>query len=107
MGNRIREMREDRGLSQERLGEMIGHNKNYISRLEKQSRRFRVDQLYRLADALECHPAELLDDSVALRADEAEIIGRFRGLGERDKGIAYRMIESLDQPTPDDNDRDA
>lgn len=67
----LREWRKHRGYTQERLAEMIGTSKGYLSDLERGVRRWNQDLLEQLAEALSCAPADLLridpsqgDDSI-------------------------------------------
>lgn len=61
--NRIREIREDRGLTQEQLAERCNSTKATISKLELSQRGLSQTWLYRLATALECHWVELIEDT--------------------------------------------
>lgn len=61
LGGRIRQMRMASGISAARLSQALGHGPSYISRYETGQREVRVWDLYRIADALGIHPADLLD----------------------------------------------
>jgi transcriptional regulator with XRE-family HTH domain len=52
-GNRIREIREQRGLSQEQLAELMGINRSTLSKIETGKFAITIDYLYRLAWHLE------------------------------------------------------
>jgi transcriptional regulator with XRE-family HTH domain len=56
----LKQWREYRGLSQQRLADRIESSKGYISDLERGNRRYNQDLLEALADALSCEPADLL-----------------------------------------------
>ncbi|HAH11529.1 MAG TPA: hypothetical protein DCL48_15655 [Alphaproteobacteria bacterium] len=56
----LKQWREYRGLSQQRLADRIESSKGYISDLERGIRRYNQDLLEALADALNCDPADLL-----------------------------------------------
>lgn len=56
----LKQWREYRGLSQQRLADRIESSKGYISELERGIRRYNQDLLETLADALNCDPADLL-----------------------------------------------
>lgn len=58
--NRIREVRRQRKLSQEVLGEMVGCTNQQISNLENGRVQLTHDWLRRLAKALHCAPADFL-----------------------------------------------
>ena len=81
MPNRIRELRQELGLSQEALGNRIGVTKVTISDLERGKMRLDVDYMRRIAHALDVELADLLptsDNPGALSADERKLIDRLR-----------------------------
>lgn len=57
-GMRVRDMRRARGLSQERLAEMAGVHRTYVSSVERGQRNVGLDNIHALARALEVSPAE-------------------------------------------------
>lgn len=59
-GVRVRELRDARGLSQERLGQEAALHRTYIGSLERGERNVSMVNLYRLATALGVPAAELL-----------------------------------------------
>lgn len=61
MRNRLREIRERAGLTQEELGALVGHDKTVISRLELGKRRITLEWMKKLSDALKVSPVELID----------------------------------------------
>ena len=48
-GNKIREIREQRGLSQEQLAELMGINRSTLSKIETGKFAITIDYLYKLA----------------------------------------------------------
>ncbi len=61
MGNKIKEIRKKRGITQEKLAELIGTSYKYIQRIEgKNPPDIRLTTIERLAKALKIKPAELL-----------------------------------------------
>ncbi len=62
MGREIRRHRDAKGLSQEKLAEIAGLNRNYIGFVERAERSPRVVTIFRIAHALGLHPAELMRD---------------------------------------------
>lgn len=59
-GHRVRALRLERGLTQERLAEHAGLHRTYISSLERGQRNVAVLNVLRLAAALNVDPAELI-----------------------------------------------
>jgi len=58
-GERLRELRTERGLSQERLAELAGLDRNYIGQIERAERNVALVNIVRIAKALEAEPAEM------------------------------------------------
>lgn len=59
-GQRLRELRLERELSQEKLGELAGLDRTYISSAEAGRRNVSLRTIHKLADALEVDPACLI-----------------------------------------------
>ncbi len=61
LGHVIRQRREDIGLSQEKLGEMVDCHRNYVGLIERGQQNVTIDMLGRFAVALECKISTLLE----------------------------------------------
>lgn len=59
-GERLRELRLARGLSQEDLADAAGLDRTYVSSCERGKRNISLTNIYRLARALGVEPAELV-----------------------------------------------
>lgn len=73
--NRIRELREAKGLTQTDLAAAAGTDKSMVGRLEKGSRRLTTRWMERLAPALGVPPAALMDASVSSTNGAAQATG--------------------------------
>ncbi len=78
LGQRLRALRKQRGLSQERLGALSGLSGKFIGEVERGEKSISVDSLYHVAEALGV-PLRLLTDVAAGRrattpSEEAEKI---------------------------------
>jgi transcriptional regulator with XRE-family HTH domain len=54
----LRQLRHDRGLSQEELADRAGINRNYVGMLEREQHAATVDMLEKLAAILDIDPTE-------------------------------------------------
>lgn len=61
LGKKIRELRNAAGLSQERLGEITGLDRTYISGIERGVRNPAIRNLEKLAKALKVKVSDLID----------------------------------------------
>jgi transcriptional regulator with XRE-family HTH domain len=62
VGQRIREKRKERGLSQEELGEKAGFHFSYIGGVERAEKNITIVNLQKIANALEIEIYELFKD---------------------------------------------
>ncbi len=56
----LRSLRQARGISQERLAELAGLHRTYVSSVERGARNISIDNIARLAKALDVSPDKLL-----------------------------------------------
>ena len=69
LGNRIKALRKEKGVTQEQLAEMIDRSKNHISKIELGMINFPVSLLFSIAKSLQVEPYELFTnkkDSIEL-----------------------------------------
>jgi transcriptional regulator with XRE-family HTH domain len=57
---RLRQLRKSKGLSQEELADQAGLHRTYVGSVERSERNVSIDNMERLAKALEVDLAELL-----------------------------------------------
>lgn len=89
LAERIRELREERGLTQRQLADMISVDPSVMSRIENGDRGISTGELVRIAESLGVDVDHLLSTgqpALALRADSAsteevqEMLDLFRGV---------------------------
>jgi transcriptional regulator with XRE-family HTH domain len=71
IGDQIRAARREAGLSQEKLAELAGMDRQSINRIEQGHQAALIDNLIRIADALGVPLAELVRDGPAAATGEA------------------------------------
>jgi len=100
--NRIRVLREARGLSLEELAAEVGTTNQQISLLENGKRRLTVEWLLRLSKALTCHPWELVAVSLPqpMRPTDIRLLDRFRRLAEPQQDALLQFLETLSVSRP-------
>ena len=99
IGERIREFRVHRGMSQEALAFASEINPTYLGRLERGEKCPTVDTLYKISLGLKLPLHELLDVSAALEPSQTEAMHRIQtameGLSESDAVDVAEIVEKL------------
>lgn len=102
LGERIREVRKERGWSQAELGEKVGTDSQHISRYENGRITPSVDALVRLAAALDVSTDYLLIDGVPRKVLDGHNLGKLGGrladlaeLSEADQELVSQVIDGL------------
>jgi transcriptional regulator with XRE-family HTH domain len=65
LGDKVKELREKAGLTQEELAERMGVQRNTVWRWENQKANLRADNIQRLSSALNIDASEIIDDRYA------------------------------------------
>ena len=101
LGQRLRELRKQRGLSQERLGDGSSLSGKFIGEVERGEKSISIDSLYRVSEALQIPLRQLADVQPGKRmvvpSEEAEKIfalvsGRHRSADVR---RAYEVVRAM------------
>jgi len=58
----MRRLRLEKGLSQERLADAAGLHRTYVGSVERSERNISIDNIAKLAAALEVDPSDLMKD---------------------------------------------
>lgn len=62
VGERVRFLRKNRGLTQEQLGEIVQLPQSYIGGIERGEKNISLETLERIIEALDVHPKEMFED---------------------------------------------
>lgn len=87
MGRKVRSLRKARGLTQERLAELLDISASFLGHIERGTRTTSIDTLAKLCKALQISPAYLMES--ALCASDLHIP---EGLTEKEKNKLNEMI---------------
>ena len=94
LGARIRELRMERRLSQERLAELMAANVTYLSAVERGKENPTLDFMIKVADALEADLADLFEFAW-LGMNERELRKKLRAMIDKADLDALRELLAL------------
>ena len=78
--NKLRYIRQQKGITPRQLSQLSGYSQPYISRLERGQRPFNQDNIKIIAKALDCDPKELADVKVIPPVNNIRAIRRTKKL---------------------------
>jgi len=99
IGQRLRALRKERGLTQERLGELSGLSGKFIGEVERGQKSISIDSLYAIAVALRTPLPSLVDVRVG-EAPPSEDVERIYALmagphRQEDVRRAYNVLRAM------------
>lgn len=101
LGAAIAWRRDQAGLTQEELSEMLGIGNQAISRIERGAVMPTLPRLYELAEAFECRIDELLLSTSDRDADQAAVIAQqIARLHPRDRDLVVHVVKQLTEHFP-------
>jgi len=96
---RLRQVRDAAGLTQTDLAELVDKDTSTISKWERGEQNFSVLDLLRVADALKCPPAALIENGDGLSDDERGLIIHLR-TNPIHKKILLSTLDTLIETVP-------
>jgi len=95
VGQRIRQTRQERNLTQTELARQIGVQQSDLSRMEKGEYRVSLDVLFRLLQVFEVSLGEFFGDLAqqSLTSREAHLLESFRALPREDQDDVAEFVE--------------
>ncbi|MEK3819637.1 helix-turn-helix transcriptional regulator [Cytobacillus sp. FSL W8-0315] len=99
VGYRIREIREEKKITLEELGNKIGKSKSFISKLETGKKKINLENLQLIASALDVDMIEFLSDKEKVRNpftgedDWAFVVKRLKDRGFSPGEVFLRMAQ--------------
>lgn len=100
--NFIRQRREELGLSQETLGEMVGKSGMSISRAENDGSAT-MKELAKIAEALSCSPSQLVPApprTYVLTPEEEQLLLWYRAVGQGERRSITTLARGLHEAQP-------
>lgn len=87
--NRIKQLREERSLSQKELGEAIGLQRTAIAKYESENRKLSLNVACKLCDYFGCSIDYLLGrtEPAALTLDDGSVVKAYHAASDRDRKI--------------------
>ena len=96
IGGRIRQQREQLGLTQEQLGEACDLSTSFVGHIERGSRKLSVESLYKIASVLQVSTDYLLCNSMTQEVSlPAEISPFLRGSDQAKRQQFWRVARVL------------
>ena len=93
IGNRVRLIRKQKGLSQQQLSEKAGVGIDYISNLETKGSNIKIDTLEKILKALTITPSELFESRIAPQNPQLEHLAD--QLAELPKTSQEQLLEAF------------
>lgn len=98
MLNRIREFRNARDWSQQRLADIVGTSQTQIDRLEKNQRRVSDYWLEKLSKAFNCNPLDIISDDSQKKVPVMGYVGAGFEVFALDESVEVSALEQVDCP---------
>ena len=96
MGRSVKARRQALGWTQEELGEASGLHASYVGQIERGQKKVSLDTLMRLAAALRCTAASLLEEAPPRGAGwSAKIDALLRDKPDREKELLYSTLKHM------------
>ena len=97
LGSRIKSLRVQKGLSQDKLGELSGMNGKYLGEVERGNSNISITNLSKLSDVLEVPFLSLLN--IEHEQDRAELVKELHqmidGADDGQLKITYRILDAV------------
>lgn len=97
MKNFLREIRTQRGLTQEKLAELVGTSHPTVQRHENSKRRLTHEWIAKYSQALQCHPSDITEGPGTMMAagteQEKNLLKLLRMMNDEDQSKFIHMAE--------------
>ena len=99
IGQRIRNYRTQKGLSQEKLAELAGCHPTYIGQLERGEKNATLESVEKIASAMDISLSELFDKLGKSGGDNiaAKCYDLVASMNEAEQKQLYKMLQEMDK----------
>ncbi|MBN1444477.1 MAG: helix-turn-helix transcriptional regulator [Candidatus Omnitrophica bacterium] len=99
LGKKIREMRKERGLTQEELAWKSGISLNFMGQIERGHKKPSIKTLKKISETLGIAPSALFEEIKYAPPEEDLLIEKIKSLlkegSEEDKKLIYKIVKSV------------
>jgi len=99
LGNKIKELRKKRGLTQEELAWKSAISLNFLGQIERGQKKPSIETLRNISDTLEINPSSFFEEISYIPPEEDLLVKKIRSLlresSEEEKKIIYRIVKSI------------
>lgn len=98
VGDKIREVREAQGMSQDEMANAMGTDRKTVSRHETGEQEMKITAFFQYYDVLKAKPGQLLPDRLQIRSDqtlEERLLKAARGLSESNLEVLIMVAERM------------
>ena len=97
IGNRIEELRKNKGYTQQQFAEKIGLSTNYLSDIERGKSSARLDKLVSIINALECSADDVFTDVIdyGYKVKSSRLSELLEDLPSEEKKKAFAILEAF------------
>lgn len=95
VGQRVRELRNNQGITQEALAELAGLHYSHIQRLEAGRANPTLDSLIRVSNALGVSPSQLLDTGSGRSPQIEALLGILQGRNADELGLILEITKTI------------
>ncbi|PWC54253.1 helix-turn-helix transcriptional regulator [Azospirillum sp. A26] len=99
--NKLKELRKQRKLSEDRLAEIVGTGRSTIVKLQNGTLPITVEWAEKLASALGCKPWDMLRDDKSEAEEALELMLRWRAAGKDGKASVLNVMRLIPPEKPD------
>lgn len=96
IGNRIKQKRKQKGLTQDHLAEKLFVSVGYISNIERGTTKINLTTLSDIADILECDASDLINQTSKGNKNYlvSELIDLIDSLNEKEKNTLFQLLNT-------------